>query len=230
MLICSDSEFPLLSRQLVEEEVETLLVPSPINSLVGYHRIRIGAMARALESQQVVLHPLLVGSNPWSSTIGTAQGAAAIYAPPVGFWPETGIRAIGGLSRPGWIIAKIAHCRIIESRQRGTVLASTHWQLSVKISRLRRPVTAHPSLNLNVLSSSSEKNTSYKNSDGEPLILRKDQDGTRLHLQSAAAGDLQIICDVVATVEVATLNLASLFQERCRIIQLLYLSQNPPAP
>ena len=51
VLICYDSEFPLLARAAVEAGAEVLLVPSCTDSLHGYWRVRLGAQARALESQ-----------------------------------------------------------------------------------------------------------------------------------------------------------------------------------
>src|SRR5690554_4014635 len=51
ILICYDSEFPLLGRAV--SEAELLLVPSCTDALAGYSRVRIGAMARALEGQCV---------------------------------------------------------------------------------------------------------------------------------------------------------------------------------
>ncbi|MCB1972865.1 MAG: amidohydrolase, partial [Geminicoccaceae bacterium] len=47
LLICYDSEFPLLAR--AQAQAEVLLVPSCTEALTGYWRVRIGSMARALE-------------------------------------------------------------------------------------------------------------------------------------------------------------------------------------
>ena len=49
VLICYDSEFPLLGRAL--SNVDVVLVPSCTEALSGYWRVRIGSMARALENQ-----------------------------------------------------------------------------------------------------------------------------------------------------------------------------------
>ncbi len=49
VLICYDSEFPLLGQAL--RDVDILLVPSCTEAVAGYWRVRIGAMARALENQ-----------------------------------------------------------------------------------------------------------------------------------------------------------------------------------
>ena len=47
VLICYDSEFPLLARAAVDAGAEVLLVPSCTDSLHGYWRVRLGAQARA---------------------------------------------------------------------------------------------------------------------------------------------------------------------------------------
>ena len=44
---------------------ETLLVPSSTDTASGYWRVRVGAMARALESQCVVVHAVTVGEAHW---------------------------------------------------------------------------------------------------------------------------------------------------------------------
>ncbi|MEI9900484.1 MAG: nitrilase-related carbon-nitrogen hydrolase [Hyphomicrobium sp.] len=49
--ICYDSEFPLLARAMAEAGTELLLVPSCTERISGYHRVRTGSRARALENQ-----------------------------------------------------------------------------------------------------------------------------------------------------------------------------------
>ena len=107
VLICYDSEFPLLGRQLAEAGVRILLVPSCTDTVAGFHRVRIGAMARALESQCVVVHAPTVGACDWLPALDENRGRAAVYAPPDGFWPETGIVAEGAMDAPGWLRAEV---------------------------------------------------------------------------------------------------------------------------
>lgn len=132
ILICYDSEFPLLGRVLAEAGVEILLVPSCTDTVAGFHRVRIGAMARALESQCVVVHAPTVGQVDWNPAIDENRGRAAIYGPPDGFWPETGIVAEGQMDSPGWIFAEIDVARIGQSRRDGAVLPYAHWPESAK--------------------------------------------------------------------------------------------------
>lgn len=127
VLICYDSEFPLLARRLAEAGVELLLVPSCTDTVAGFHRVRIGAMARALESQCVVVHAPTVGLCDWLPALDENRGRAAIYGPPDGFWPETGIIAQGTMDTPGWVRAQVDLSRVRDSRRDGAVLPFRHW-------------------------------------------------------------------------------------------------------
>lgn len=127
ILICYDSEFPLLGRQLAEAGVEVLLVPSCTDTLAGYWRVRIGAMARALENQCYVLQAPTVGEADWSPAVDENVGAAAIYGPPDRGFPETGVLAEGELNQPGWVIAEIDLEAVAQVREAGQVLNFKHW-------------------------------------------------------------------------------------------------------
>ncbi|MEJ6391936.1 carbon-nitrogen hydrolase family protein [Gymnodinialimonas sp. 2305UL16-5] len=130
VLICYDAEFPLLGRALIEQGAEILLVPSCTDGLAGYSRVRIGAMARALEGQCVVVQSPTVGEAPWSPAVDENVGAAAIYGPPDLGFPETGVIAAGDLNEPGWILADIDLSDIAQVRLEGSVLNQAHWSES----------------------------------------------------------------------------------------------------
>ncbi|MGZ3215164.1 carbon-nitrogen hydrolase family protein [Paracoccus sp. T5] len=127
VLICYDSEFPLLGRVLAEAGAELLLVPSCTDTVAGFHRVRIGAMARALESQCVVVQAPTVGACDWMPALDENRGRASVYGPPDGFWPETGIIAEGGMDQPGWVLAEVDLARVRQSRTEGAVLPYAHW-------------------------------------------------------------------------------------------------------
>lgn len=133
IIICYDSEFPLLARRLAEAGAEILLAPSCTDSVAGFMRVRIGSMARALESQCVVVQAPTVGACDWNPAIDENRGRAAIYAPPDGLWPETGIVAEGGMDAPGWVKAEIDLDRIAQSRRNGGVLPFAHWPESESV-------------------------------------------------------------------------------------------------
>ncbi|PWK55587.1 carbon-nitrogen hydrolase family protein [Roseicyclus mahoneyensis] len=131
ILICYDAEFPLLGRALIEQGAEILLVPSCTDTVHGYNRVRIGAMARALEGQCVVVQSPTVGDAPWSPAVDENVGAAGIFGPPDLGFPEDGIMAQGALNDPGWVIAEIDLAAIARVRAKGAVFNHAHWPESV---------------------------------------------------------------------------------------------------
>lgn len=127
VLICYDSEFPLLARRMVEAGAEILLVPSCTDSLAGFTRVRVGAMARALENQCITVQAPTVGLADWCPAVDENVGRAAIYGPPDRGFPETGILAETGLNAPGWAVAEVDLAAVHEVRRAGGVLNHLHW-------------------------------------------------------------------------------------------------------
>lgn len=127
VIICYDSEFPLLGRHLVEQGAEVLLAPSCTETLAGFSRVRIGSMARALENQCVVAHAPTVGACDFCPAVDMNTGSAALYGPPdIGF-PATGIMAETVLNTPGWAVAEVDLEAIRHVRRDGRVLNHLHW-------------------------------------------------------------------------------------------------------
>ncbi|SDX87961.1 Predicted amidohydrolase [Ruegeria halocynthiae] len=125
ILICYDSEFPLLGRAL--QDADLILVPSCTEALSGYWRVRIGAMSRALENQCVTVMASLVGHNLWSGAVNITTGMGGIFGPPdIGF-PETGVLSQGTMNQPGWTYAEIEPAAITNVRANGRVLNRSHW-------------------------------------------------------------------------------------------------------
>lgn len=127
VLICYDSEFPLLARSLVEAGAEVLLVPSCTEAPEGYWRVRIGAMARALEGQCVAAMASLVGQQPRLFGVEENSGAGGVFGPPDRGFPPTGVLALGQLDVPGWTYAQIDRAAIADVRADGHVLNMAHW-------------------------------------------------------------------------------------------------------
>jgi predicted amidohydrolase len=125
VLICYDAEFPLLGRALCEADI--LLVPSCTETLVGYWRVRIGAMARALEAQCVAVMSSTVGACDWSDAVDLNTGAGGVFGPPDTGFPATGVLAEGALDAPGWTWADIDLEAIARVRRSGTVAGRAHW-------------------------------------------------------------------------------------------------------
>lgn len=127
VLICYDSEFPLLARSLVEAGVEILLVPSCTEALEGYWRVRIGAMARALEGQCISVMASLVGEEPRLFAVEENTGMGGVFGPPDRGFPPTGVIAEGVLNQPGWTYADIDLAHVRDVRADGHVLNLSHW-------------------------------------------------------------------------------------------------------
>ncbi|OWY11954.1 amidohydrolase [Thioclava sp. F34-6] len=142
--ICYDSEFPLLARALAEAGAEIILVPSCTDTLAGYNRVRIGAMARALENQCVTVQAPAVGDALWCPAVDENRGTAAIFAPPDGLWPESGIVAEGAPDSPGWTFATVDLDRVAQSRTAGAVLLYKHWSEQSDAAQIIRIASENP--------------------------------------------------------------------------------------
>lgn len=127
VLICYDSEFPLLGRALIEAGAEIILVPSCTDSHAGFTRVRVGAMARALEGQCITVHSPTVGLCDFSPAVDENVGSAAIYGPPDRGFPAGGIFDETPLNAPGWAYATVELELVREVRRDGQVLNHAHW-------------------------------------------------------------------------------------------------------
>ncbi|WP_083250574.1 nitrilase-related carbon-nitrogen hydrolase [Acidihalobacter aeolianus] len=130
--VCYDVEFPLLSRRHVEAGAELLLAPSCTDTLAGYHRVRIGCQARAMENQCYVVQAPTVGEAPWSEAVDVNVGAAGVYAPPDRGLPDDGVVAVGRLNAPGWMFAEVDPARIADVRREGQVFNHRDWDGQVR--------------------------------------------------------------------------------------------------
>ena len=125
--LCYDIEFPLIARALADAGACLLLAPSCTDSWAGYNRVRVGAMARALENQCMVAVSPTVGEAPWSPAVDINVGAAGLYGPPDRGFPETGVIVEGERNRPGWVYAEVDPARVEEARTRGQVFNRRDW-------------------------------------------------------------------------------------------------------
>ncbi|WP_101065943.1 carbon-nitrogen hydrolase family protein [Roseovarius salinarum] len=127
VLICYDAEFPLLGRALVEAGAEIILVPSCTEALAGYWRVRVGAMARALEGQCVTVMASTVGDAAWCPAVDENTGTGGVFGPPDTGFPPTGVLAAGNLNRPGWCMAEVDAAAVARVRAEGGVRGCAHW-------------------------------------------------------------------------------------------------------
>ncbi len=108
IVVSRDAEFPQISRALVAAGADVLLVPGSAHTLQDYWRVRIAAMARALEGSCAVVHSVTVGDADWLAAANRNVGSAAIYGPPDPGFPDDGIVAIGKLNVAGWVHGEVS--------------------------------------------------------------------------------------------------------------------------
>lgn len=128
ILICYDSEFPLLGKALADAGAELILIPSATEALEGYWRVRVGAMARALELQCVTAMASLTGGDPRLYAVEDDTGAGGIFGPMDRGFPPDGVIALGTHDAPGWTIGEIDLQKVRDVRADGRVLNLSHWE------------------------------------------------------------------------------------------------------
>ncbi len=125
--VCYDSEFPLLVRRQVEAGARLILVPSCTDTEAGFHRVRIGSQARALENQCFVAQSPTIGKAPWSEAVDVNTGRAAIYTPVDYGYPDDGILVMGEANQPGWVVATLDLDALDTVRAQGQVFNHRDW-------------------------------------------------------------------------------------------------------
>jgi len=108
-------------------DADLILAPSCTEALTGYSRVRIGAMARALEAQCVTVMASTVGAADWSPAVDANTGTGGIFGPPDTGFPPTGVIAEGALDTPGWTVAEVDLGAVAHVRADGVVLNRRHW-------------------------------------------------------------------------------------------------------
>ncbi|MEM9045475.1 MAG: nitrilase-related carbon-nitrogen hydrolase [Pseudomonadota bacterium] len=129
-----DTDFPMIARQMVDAGATVLLVPSFSETAAAYWQLRIGAMARALETYCVVAHSPLVCPVPWLPWQGDGVGAAGIYAPPGFGGADTGVLDEGPMDQPGWAVADVSIEALSQMREDGEASIHMDWAHQEKLS------------------------------------------------------------------------------------------------
>ena len=130
ILICYDNEFPMLARRLAEGGADLILAPSCTDTEAGYHRVRIGAQARALENQIAVLQSPTVGLAPWSQALDENIGRAGLFVPPDHGMPKDGVVALSTELDPAgsrWLICNVDLAAVRRVREQGQVFTRRDW-------------------------------------------------------------------------------------------------------
>jgi predicted amidohydrolase len=127
--ICYDSEFPLLVRAMAAAGAEVVLVPSCTERISGYHRVRAGSQARALENTIATVQSPTIGEAPWSPAVDLNVGAAGIYVPPEHLVSDTGVLAEGRLNEPQWVAGDVDLAALRRLRGSGEMRNFGDWSL-----------------------------------------------------------------------------------------------------
>jgi predicted amidohydrolase len=127
--ICYDSEFPLIARQQVAAGADLILVPSCTDTEAGFHRVRIGCQARALENQCYVVQSPTFGVAAWSEAVDINTGRASVYTPVDYGFPDNGILVEGSTDKAEWVYADLDLAEIARVRQEGQVFNYRDWPL-----------------------------------------------------------------------------------------------------
>jgi len=138
--ICYDTEFPLLARTLCAAGAEIILAPSCTDTAAGYHRVRVGAQARALENQCYVVQSPIVGVAEWSPAVDVNIGAAGIYGPPDRGFPDDGVIEQGPMNEPLWLYGTVDPDAVTKVRAEGAVFPFKHWPESAIADAIARPL------------------------------------------------------------------------------------------
>lgn len=130
ILICYDNEFPMLARYLAEQGADLILAPSCTDTEAGYHRVRIGAQARALENQIAVLQSPTVGLAAWSPALDENIGRAGLFVPPDHGMPGDGVMALSEQLSPvhsQWLLCEVDLEEVRRVRREGQVFTRRDW-------------------------------------------------------------------------------------------------------
>ena len=127
IVICYDSEFPLLVRQVVSAGARLILVPSCTDTLAGYYRVHLSCRARALENQVLVAHVPLLGGWSWCDFVDQNRGAAALCTPVDQGCPDDGLLAQSPLDQPGLLHARVDLALLEHVRRHGHVANDADW-------------------------------------------------------------------------------------------------------
>ena len=127
ILICYDSEFPLLARRLCAAGADMILVPSCTELPAGQTRVRQSCRARAIENQCLVVQSPLVGAVDGCEIIDESNGRAGFFAPPDIGQPSDGIIAQGETNQHAAVVVEIDPAEIALPRRNGQVGNFAHW-------------------------------------------------------------------------------------------------------
>lgn len=121
VLICYDSEFPELSRHLVNQGVQILFVPFLTDERQSYLRVRYCCQARAVENQMYVVMSGNVGNLPRVQNLDIQYAQSCILTPCDFPFARDGIAADTSPNVEAVAFADLRMDNLLEARNNGTV-------------------------------------------------------------------------------------------------------------
>lgn len=137
VLICYDSEFPELSRHLVDQGANILFVPYCTDERQGHLRVRYCCQARAVENQMYVATAGIVGNLPDVENMDVHYAQSGIFTPCDFPFARDGIAAEATANTEAIIFADLQTDKLTVARNSGTVqnlkdrrfdLYHVHWE------------------------------------------------------------------------------------------------------
>lgn len=121
VLICYDSEFPELTRHLVNQGIQFLFVPFLTDNRQGYCRVKYCCQARAIENQIYVAMAGNVGNLPRVKNVDIQYSQSCILTPCDFGFAKDGIAAETTPNVETVAIADLRVDTLLEARARGAV-------------------------------------------------------------------------------------------------------------
>lgn len=121
ILTCYDSEFPEMSRHLVDQGAKILFVPFATDTRQGYLRVRVCAQARAIENQCYVVLAGNVGNLPRVHNMDINYAQSCIITPSDFPFARDGIAADTDPNVEMVAVADLSLMDLIVARNEGSV-------------------------------------------------------------------------------------------------------------
>ena len=121
ILICYDSEFPELSRHLVDQGAKIIFVPFATDTRQGYLRVRYCCQARTIENQCYFVLSGNTGNLPRVHNMDINYGQSSILTPSDFPFAKDGIAAETDSNAEMVAIADLSISDLVKARNNGTV-------------------------------------------------------------------------------------------------------------
>ncbi len=121
ILICYDSEFPELTRHLVDQGAKIIFVPFATDTRQGYLRVRYCCQARTIENQCYFVLSGNTGNLPRVQNMDINYGQSCILTPSDFSFARDGIAAETDYNAEMVAIAELSMSDLVKARNMGTV-------------------------------------------------------------------------------------------------------------